>query len=152
MVLINGVKFDRGIKNFIMKQFDRIVILEDDEFFGKLIQHFLLNNGYENVQFYAEEKDCLTSISQSENSLFLLDLNLKNSTGLQTMERIQILNDSSRFILISEQVGCQVAITAIKQGAMDYIEKNKFTLLRLGNLLRTALEIESNKTVFQENA
>jgi DNA-binding NtrC family response regulator len=134
-----------------MKNFDRIVILDDDPFFGKLIANFLKNQDYKNVVYYESEADCLASINQQERSLFLLDHHLSNTTGLQTMERIQILNESSRFIIISGQEYCHVAIKAIKQGAIDYIEKNKFTLLRLGNLLRKAIENESNNVVFQKN-
>jgi two-component system, NtrC family, response regulator AtoC len=134
-----------------MRQFDRIVILEDDIFFGKLIQHFLTNNGFENVQYFSEEQECLASISYTENSIFLLDHDLTHSTGLQTMERIQILNDRSKFIIVSGQEYCHVAIKAIKQGAIDYIEKNKLTLYQLGTLLKKVIEFESNKDIFLKN-
>lgn len=120
-------------------------------FFGKLIQHFLTNNGFENVQYFSEEQECLESISYTENSIFLLDHDLNNSTGLQTMEQIQLLNDRSKFIIISGQEYCHVAIKAIRKGAIDYIEKNKLTLHQLGRLLKNITEIESNKDIFQNN-
>ena len=132
-----------------MEYFDRIVILDDDPFFGKLIANFLKNQDYKNVVYYESEADCLASINHQERSLFLLDHHLNNTTGLDTLERVKILNEHSKFIIISGQEFCHIAIKAIRVGALDYIEKTKFTLTRLNDMIKNVLE-KSNDNFFRE--
>jgi DNA-binding NtrC family response regulator len=123
-----------------MKSFERIIVLDDDPFFGKLILHFLKNKGYSNVEFFQNELQCLNTIKTDEHCLILIDHQLNTTTGIIMMERISILSQNARFIMISGQEYCHIAIKSIKNGALDYIEKNKFTLLRLGQLLKNAIE------------
>jgi two-component system response regulator AtoC len=134
-----------------MKSFERIIVLDDDPFFGKLILHFLENQGYSNVEFFQNELQCINTIKIDEHCLILIDHQLNTTTGIIVMERISILTQNARFIMISGQEHYHIAIKSIKKGALDYIEKNKFTLLRLGQLLKDAIE-NSEENFLKRNA
>lgn len=113
----------------------KIIILDDDLFFGTLINRFLTNLGYENVVHYMNEKECLENLPLDEQCVYIMDQELEVASGIDIMKEIQTINKKAVFIFLSGQEYCHIAIKAIREGAIDYIEKNKSTLLELKRLL-----------------
>lgn len=113
----------------------KIIILDDDLFFGTLINRFLANLGFDNVTHYLNESECLENIVKDEYCIYILDQELEEFSGLTIMKEIRNINKNAVFIFLSGQEYCHIAIKAIKEGAIDYIEKNKSTLLDLKRLL-----------------
>ncbi|TNF46191.1 MAG: response regulator [Bacteroidetes bacterium] len=113
----------------------KIIILDDDLFFGTLINRFLTNLGFDNVTHFLDERECLENTLSDEYCVYILDQELEESSGLTIMKEIRKINNKAVFIFLSGQEYCHVAIKAIKEGAIDYIEKNKTTLLDLKRLL-----------------
>lgn len=122
--LFFGIILHTCEKTITMNAQYNIIILEDDIFFGNLIKNFLMNQGYNNVKLFHNDEDCINSIT-SEPTLIILDHHLINSTGLETMQRINKLFTSVTFIYLSGQEYVHVALKSLQFGAVDYIEKNK---------------------------
>ena len=121
-----------------MKTKTKIIILEDDVFFGNLIKNFLINQEYENVILYTDEEECLKSI-KNEPALFILDHHLVKMTGLEVMNKIKEKNSKAQFIYLSGENLGKVAVKALRNGALDYIEKNKKAFIKLNDLIEQVL-------------
>ena len=113
----------------------KIIILDDDLFFGTLINRFLTNIGFENVTHFLDERECLENTLSDDYCIYILDQELEESSGITIMKEIRKINKKAIFIFLSGQEYCHIAIKAIKEGAIDYIEKNNSTLLDLKRLL-----------------
>lgn len=101
-----------------------IHVIEDNEWYNKLLIHNLsLNPDYvvkgfhtakEFFQYNGEAADVVT-----------LDYILPDSTGDEVLQKIKTSNPDSEVIIISEQDKIATAVDLIKQGAYDYIVKEK---------------------------
>lgn len=113
-----------------MNIYPTIVILEDDVFFGKLLKNFLVNQEFKNVHLFHEEEECIKAITNGP-TILVIDHHLMHSTGFETINRIKEINPSVQFIYLSGQTTSRVAVRAYREGALDYIEKNKDTFIQL---------------------
>lgn len=130
-----------------MKCSHPIVILEDDVFYGKMLMNFLLNQDFNSIQLYSDEKQCLDNIT-IEPTLYLLDYNLTKSTGLEVMNIIMEKNPNAHFICISAQENSTIALKLMRLGAIDYIEKNRHAFYHLKNTLD---KIKNNIPLIKHN-
>lgn len=108
----------------------KIIILEDDQFFGKMIKNFLTNQEFKNIQLFHEEDKCIQAITK-EPTILIIDHHLPSSTGLEVIQLVRKINPEIQFIYLSGQKTSKVAIKAFREGAIDYIEKNKDTFIQL---------------------
>lgn len=112
----------------------KIIILDDDVFFGNLLKNFLINQEYNNIQLFSQEDDCIKSI-EKEPAVVILDHHLEKSTGLDVMKVIQEKNPEAYFIYLSGQEFMHVAVKALRSGAIDYIEKNGNAFYQLKSII-----------------
>jgi DNA-binding NtrC family response regulator len=110
----------------------KIFVVEDDEWYGRLLVHTLsLNPDYE-IQLFATGKDCLAHIHQAPD-IVTLDYRLPDMKGLEVLKHIKEINDDIQIILISEQDDIEVVVTLLQNGAYDYIVKSRDIRERLLN-------------------
>ena len=112
----------------------KIIILDDDLFFGNLLRNFLLNQGYRFIELFQDEFKCVESINQGL-SIVILDHHLKNSNGFDVMEKIKQKNSKAIIIYLSGQEYMHIAVKAIRLGAIDYIEKSSNYFFQLKQLI-----------------
>ena len=100
----------------------KILVIEDDVSFCKLVEKFLTKNGYEvSVAFSATEAQIKT---QTENfDLILTDLRLPDSDGMTLLTEFKKEMPSTPVILMTGYSDINTAVKAIKNGATDYISK-----------------------------
>ena len=110
----------------------KIFVVEDDEWYNRLLVHTLsLNPDYE-IKSFTTGKDCLDSIHQAPD-VVTLDYRLPDMKGLDVLKRIKEINDDIQIILISEQDDIEVVVTLLQNGAYDYIVKSRDIRQRLLN-------------------
>ncbi len=110
----------------------KIFVVEDDEWYNRLLVHTLsLNPDYE-IQSFTTGKDCLANLYQ-EPDIITLDYRLPDTKGLEVLKQIKEINEDIQIILISEQVDIDVVVTLLKLGAYDYIVKSQDIRERLLN-------------------
>lgn len=110
----------------------KIFVVEDDEWYNRLLVHTLsLNPDYE-IQSFTTGKDCLANIYQAPD-IVTLDYRLPDTKGLEVLKQIKEINEDIQIILISEQVDIDVVVTLLKLGAYDYIVKSRDIKERLLN-------------------
>lgn len=110
----------------------KIFVVEDDEWYNRLLVHTLsLNPDYE-IHSFTNGKDCLANL-YLEPDVITLDYRLPDMKGLDVLKQIKEINEDIQFILISEQDDIDVVVTLLRHGAYDYIVKSKDIRERLLN-------------------
>ncbi len=110
----------------------KIFVVEDDEWYSRLLVHTLsLNPDYE-IQSFGTGKDCLANLHQQPD-VITLDYRLPDMKGLDVLKQIKEINEDIQIILISEQDDIEVVVTLLQNGAFDYIVKSKDIRERLLN-------------------
>ncbi|HEY3369865.1 MAG TPA: sigma-54 dependent transcriptional regulator [Prolixibacteraceae bacterium] len=110
----------------------KIFVVEDDEWYNRLLVHTLsLNPDYE-IQSFTTGKACLANLHQGPD-IITLDYRLPDMKGLEVLKQVKEINEDIQIILISEQDDIEVVVTLLRHGAYDYIIKSKDIRERLLN-------------------
>lgn len=113
----------------------KIFVVEDDEWYSRLLVHNLsLNPDYE-IESFNNGKDCLTNLYKNPD-VITLDYRLPDMQGLEILKEIKAQNEEIQVILISEQDEIDVVVELLKYGAYDYIVKSKDIRERLLNTVQ----------------
>lgn len=113
----------------------KIFVVEDDEWYNRLLVHNLsLNPDYE-IESFTNGKDCLSNLNKSPD-VITLDYRLPDMQGLEVLKNIKAENEEIQVILISEQDEIDVVVELLKYGAYDYIVKSKDIRERLLNTVQ----------------
>lgn len=100
----------------------RILVIEDDIAFCKLVEKFLTKNGYEiSTAFSAAEAK--STIAVEKFDLILTDFRLPDSDGMILLAEFKAEMPNVPVILMTGYSEVNTAVKAIKNGATDYISK-----------------------------
>lgn len=110
-----------------------IYVVEDNEWYNKLLVHNLsLNLDYEIHSFF-NAKDLLNAISNIKPNVVTIDYRLPDMEGDLLLTKVKELDSSIETIIISEQEDIVIAVDLLKAGAYDYLVKSKDIKERLLN-------------------
>lgn len=100
----------------------KILLIEDDISFCKLLEKFLIKKDYDvTIAFSAAE--ARLAIKKESFDLILTDLRLPDSDGIGLMAEIKAAYPQTPVILMTGYSDVNTAVKAIKNGAADYISK-----------------------------
>ena len=113
----------RAVEQIIADLPDRTLLLvEDDEILGNLLARQLRAKGFE-VTAVASVADALASVNQAPPAFAVLDLHLRDGSGLSICETVHRLRPDSRVLMLSGYGDTATAVAAVKRGATDYLLK-----------------------------
>jgi two-component system, NtrC family, response regulator AtoC len=113
----------------------RIFVVEDNEWYNKLLVHTLsLNPDYE-IRSFINADDFLKCLHESPD-VVTLDYKLPDVSGLEVLKKIKEADNDIQVILISEQEDTDMVVTLLKMGAYDYITKSNDIRERLLNTIQ----------------
>ncbi len=117
-----------------------ILIVDDEEDIRELVAGILSDEGH-SARTARNADEALSAIATRRPHLVFLDIWLQGSRldGLQVLEAIQKLHRALPVVMISGHGNIETAVTAIKMGAYDFIEK-PFKADRLVLIAERALE------------
>src|SRR5215475_6586365 len=117
-----------------------ILIVDDEADIRELIGGILEDEGYE-ARLAGESDSALQAIADRKPSMVVLDIWLQGSRldGLELLEVIKERHPDLPVVIISGHGNIETAVSAIKRGAYDYIEK-PFKADRLVVVAERALE------------
>ena len=113
-----------------MKNLPKIFIVEDDVFYANLLKKEIIKNRLGNVETYHTGEDFIDNLYKNPD-VVLLDHNLGNMNGVDVLKKIKSISPKIQVIFLSAQEKMHVAITSLKFGAFDYVEKNNTALNRV---------------------
>ncbi len=119
----------------------KIYILEDDPWYGAMLEHHLSMNPDYQVAKYETERDFFKAMHEPPD-VVTLDYALTEMDGSQVLKKIKQLSPQTEVIIISGQHDITTAVDLLKTGAFDYIVKDEDTSDRLWNVLLHLREIK----------
>ena len=101
-----------------------ILIVDDEKDIRHLIGDILADEGH-NTRLAANSTECLNELNNSPPDLLILDIWLKDSNmdGIDILKKVKIDYPQVPVVIISGHGNIEIAVSAIKQGAYDFIEK-----------------------------
>lgn len=104
------------------KESFKIFVVEDDDWYGKLLEHTLSLNPDHEVSVYKDGKSLLADLDQRPD-LITLDYRLPDFLGSELFDKIKAHDTQVEVIIISEQQDIETAVDLLKRGAYDYLTK-----------------------------
>lgn len=83
-------------------------------------------------------------------SAVLLDLNLPDSSGVETFRRLEEESNGTPIIVLSGMEDAETAIEAVGAGADDYVQKQNFDAQTLARSVRFAIERSARRSTERE--
>jgi DNA-binding NtrC family response regulator len=120
----------------------KIYILEDDRWYGAMLEHHLSLNPDYQVSKFENEQAFLKALIDIPD-VVTLDYSLTEMDGGQVLKKIKQLSPQTEVIIISGQKDIATAVSLLKAGAFDYIVKDEDTNDRLWNALLHLMEIKN---------
>lgn len=146
------------VKSFKDNNHVHIAVVEDDVMYRQAIEVYLKKIPGIEVHSYDSGEQYFRHYTEVKPDVLVLDYRLNDVAGasgmdgLDVMRKAKTMKPGSKIIFLTGQGDMDVAVAAIKGGAIDFIPKNKNGLTRLVELVqRIALGIqiqrqESNTT------
>lgn len=110
----------------------KIYVVEDNEWYNKLLVHTLSLNPEYIVKSFFSGKEMLKELTPDVN-VITLDYRLSDTTGNLLLPEIKKICPNTEVIVVSEQIDISVAVDLLKLGAFDYIVKSEDIRDRLLN-------------------
>jgi two-component system response regulator PilR (NtrC family) len=125
----------------------RILVVDDDQGMRELLEIMLTEEGYR-VHTASNGEKALARCRKEIFDLIITDLKMPKMDGIDFLRKIKDLSPETMVILITAYASGDTAVTAMKEGAYDYIEKD-FSIEDLKEIIRNAL---TKKGVKQQDA
>lgn len=100
----------------------RILVIEDDLTFSRILEGFLSKNGYA-VTVCHKGQDGLRVFAANPFELVLLDYRLPDMTGMDILFEIKKIAQQTQVIIMTSFSDIRTAVKAMKMGAFEYITK-----------------------------
>ena len=100
----------------------RVLIVEDDVAFCKMLETFLSKKGFQ-VSVSHTGNDAMTKINESFYDIILADVRLPDKDGNTILKTVTDKFPKTKVILMTGYAEVNLAVDAIKTGAFDYISK-----------------------------
>jgi len=100
----------------------KILIVDDEKVVRESLFHWFEEEGY-TVDTAESGEDALRKFEKGKFDLFLLDMKMPGMSGLELLKKIKESDPDSIVILITAFASVPTAITALKDGAYDYVTK-----------------------------
>jgi diguanylate cyclase (GGDEF)-like protein len=116
----------------------RLLILEDNPADAELALHQLRRAGFDPTWRRVEDEAGFRANLDPELDLIIADYHQPSFDGLRALKLLQEAGLDIPFVIVSGAIGEDFAVAAVRQGAMDYVLKDR--LGRLGTAVQNALE------------
>ena len=116
-----------------------VFVVEDDEFYGEILEYLLTLNPDITVTKFTNGKDFLANLDKNPGAV-TLDYSLPDISGEEVLKKIKEYNADIPVVIISGQEDIRTAISLLKEGAYDYIVKDSDTKDRIWNAIKNIRE------------
>jgi DNA-binding NtrC family response regulator len=121
-----------------------ILIVDDEPIVRESIRDWLKDAGYQ-VAIAESGEEALKMMETQDFSILVMDVRLPGKTGIQILKEIKALKPQIKSIVITAYPSADLAVEAMKLGAVDYLIK-PIAPDELEKLIReTLLKCESNQ-------
>lgn len=122
-----------------------VFVVEDDEFYGEILEYHLSLNPDITVTKFSTGKDFLNNLDKRPSAV-TLDYSLPDIAGEEVLKKIKEYDADIPVVIISGQEDIKTAISLLQEGAYDYIVKDEDTKDRIWNTIKNIREKQELKT------
>lgn len=122
-----------------------IFVVEDDDWYRKLLHHNLTLNPDYRVETFSDGESFLKKIGEKPD-VVTLDYKLPDYNGEELLKKIKNIDPGIEVLIVSEQSAIETAVKLLKAGAYDYITKTEDIRDRLLNVVQHINKNRSLKT------
>ena len=115
----------------------KILVVDDDQGMREFLEIMLTREGYR-VSTASDAGKALSRCRKETFDLIITDLKMPKMDGIGFLKEVKELSPETMVILITAYASGETAVTAMKEGAYDYIEKD-FAIEDLNRIVRNAL-------------
>lgn len=101
-----------------------IYVVEDNDWYNRLLVHHLTMNPDFQVRSFFTGKDLMSHLHERPD-VITLDYRLPDVKGSDLLRKIRDFDEGIEVIVISEQEDIQTAVDLLREGAFDYLIKNE---------------------------
>ncbi len=131
-----------------------ILIAEDQEHVREALAMLLRGHGY-SVTLCSSPSEAIASVHQQPPDLAMVDMNYQRDStsgveGLQLIERLRLADGTIPIIALTAWGNVDLAVSAMKHGASDFIEKpwrNDSLLDKVGMLTQRVQQLRSSQRI-----
>ena len=116
----------------------KVLMLEDRPTDAELVIHELRRGGFEAEVTRVDEESAYQAALSADWDLILADFNLPAYDAVSALREMNRRSIDVPFIIVSGSIGEDVAVAAVREGAADYLLKDR--LGRLGSAVQHSLE------------
>ncbi|KTT58352.1 C4-dicarboxylate ABC transporter [Pseudomonas oryzihabitans] len=116
----------------------QVYLVDDEASIREAVRQWLELSGHQ-VRLFARAEDCLAAVTPDFAGVVVSDVRMPGMDGLALLDRLQALDRDLPVILLTAHGDVALAVTAMRQGAYDFLEKPFSPEALLGDLGR-ALE------------
>lgn len=105
-----------------MRSDDMVHVIDDDEAMRKSLA-FLLRTAKVEVQTYESALVFLENLSKVKSGCIITDVRMPGMSGIDLLKRLRQLKNNMPVIVITGHGDVPLAVEAMKEGAVDFLEK-----------------------------
>lgn len=119
----------------------KLFLVDDDAVFLKLLAIEFMAHADFDIETYATGELCIENLSNNPDVIILdyhldgIDANAMN--GIETLDKIKIINPDIPVIMLSSQDKIDVAVNCMHHRAYDYVVKSETAFVRLQKIITT---------------
>jgi PAS domain S-box-containing protein len=120
----------------------RVLLVESDQQFARWLRQSLASSTSSRIELiHCERQDQVPGLlTMTAVAAVLIDLELPDSRGLETVRYVQSLASHLPLILLADFENETLALKAVREGAQDYLVKSKFEGRFLSRVIRYAIQ------------
>jgi len=133
---------------------DRILIADDEADIGLILKLQLEDSGYSTVRV-KDGVEALEVLAKERFELLLLDIKMPRMDGMQVLDRVRQDYPAMVVVMMTAHGSEDIAVAAMKKGAVDYISKpfsNEDMLKRVERAIRYNRTVQENERLQQKLA
>ena len=117
----------------------RVLYAEDDPQVADIVQLYFLPHPAIELTIVPGGRACLAALSEGGYDLVLLDLAMPDLDGLSVLAELAARGDPTPVIMVSAQGQAELAVRALRAGAVDCVDKNSPNFQRLPAIVELTL-------------
>lgn len=121
----------------------KIFVLDDDRYYGLFLKNALSNEEYD-ILYFQHEQECIQQLKLSPEIL-ILDHKLEMVTGLEVLDEVnRQCKGKTQVIYLSAQEHVHIAVKALKEGAITYVEKSGEAVSAINEAISHVVKLTNN--------
>jgi PAS domain S-box-containing protein len=120
----------------------RLLLVEDNAADARIVERHLKDAGLNHVisDWVQSAGEAAARLQTVEYDLVLLDLGLPDASGLQALRSLRAIADMTPIIVLTGSDDYKQGLTAVREGAQDYLEKRRVNAGMLSRIVSYSVE------------